>query len=418
MTVTRSTPSASPGYVFLAPKSEAPQAGTMILDGRGQLVWFQPLDTQGVADFRAQTYRGRPVLTWWRGRAEMGIGNGYNVIADPSYREIARVRAGNGLVADIHEFKITPRDTALITIYHQVGKVIEGVVQEIDIASGRVLFQWESLPEVGVDEAYYPPPKDGGPHDYFHINSVAEGPGGSLLVSARNTHALYKISRATGKVVWRLGGKKSDFELGPGARFAWQHDAHWRAPTVISLFDNEAAPPYAKRSRGLYLRVDQGDRTVELLRAYPSPDDLLSGSQGNLQELPNGNVFIGWGANPWYTELTPAGKVVLDARFSAGADSYRAYKLPWRGRPAEPPALGLRTDRRGRVTAYASWNGATDVARWQVYAGDRLAAEVRRDGFETQIDLGHLLDKAAFVRAIDANGNVIGESPPVARPAR
>jgi hypothetical protein len=206
--------------------------------------------------------------------------------------------------------------------------------------------------------------------------------------------------------------------MGPGTRFAWQHDAHWRAPRVISLFDNEAAPPYAKRSRGLFLRVDTAARMVTVLRAYPSPDDLLSGSQGNLQVLPNGNLFVGWGANPWFTELTPAGRVLLDAYFSAGADSYRAYKLPWVGRPAQPPALALRTDRRGRVTAYASWNGATNVARWQVEAGGRVIADTPSTGFETAIDLGYLLEPTIRVRALDATDTPLAASPVVRRPAR
>ncbi len=416
--VTTLTPAAAPGYVFVAPKAEAPQAGPMIVDGRGQLVWFRPLDTKGVADFRAQTYRGRPVLTWWRGRADQGVGHGYDVIADPSYRQIARVRAGNGLLADIHEFLITPRDTALLTIYHQVGKVLEGVVQEVEIPSGRVLFQWESLDHVGVGESYYPRGRPGEPWDYFHINSVEEDADGNFLVSARNTHALYKIDRATGRVLWRLGGRKSDFAMGPGTRFAWQHDARWRGPGVISLFDNEAAPAYAKRSRGLFLHVDETSRRVELLRAYPSPDGLLSGSQGNLQVLPDGHLFIGWGANPWFTELARDGRVLLDASFSAGADSYRAYKLPWRGRPQQPPALAVRTDRRGRVTAYASWNGATDAARWQVLADGRRVASVAKQGFETSIDLGYLLARTVVVRALDARGNVLGVSRATRRPSR
>ena len=91
----------------------------MILDDRGEVVWFRPLDTKGVADFRAQRYGGRPVLTWWRGRAERGVGDGYYVIVDETYNEIATVAAGNGLTGDIHEFLITARDTALITIYER-----------------------------------------------------------------------------------------------------------------------------------------------------------------------------------------------------------------------------------------------------------------------------------------------------------
>ena len=160
ITVTTAEPGRAPGYIFIAPKPDAAQVGPMILDDSGQLVWFEPLDTGGVADFRVQSYRGEPVLTWWRGRAEMGVGDGYDVIADGSYREIAKVRAGNGLAADIHEFLLTPRDTALITVYRRLpfdlspvggpreGEVFEGVVQELEIPSGRVLFEWHSSKDV------------------------------------------------------------------------------------------------------------------------------------------------------------------------------------------------------------------------------------------------------------------------------
>ena len=200
----------------------------MILDDAGQLVWFHPLDTEGVTDFRAQRYDGRPVLTWWRGKSELGVGDGHYVIVDDAYREIATVSAGNGLTGDIHEFLITDRDTALITIYHELpadlssiggpkdGAILEGVVQELDIGTGRVLFEWHSAPEVELEESYAEVPKaekgeEADAYDYFHINSVAEDEDGNFLVSARNTHAVYKISRARRKVMWRLGGKRSDY---------------------------------------------------------------------------------------------------------------------------------------------------------------------------------------------------------------
>ncbi len=320
VTLTRQAQGTAPGYVFIAPKHDVPQAGPMIVDDNGKLIWFDPLDTHGVADFRAQVYRGRPVLTWWRGRATKGVGDGYDVIVDDTYREIARVRAGNGLAADIHEFLITPENTALITAYHRVpldlssvggpreGKVFEGVVQELDIPTGRVLFEWHSLDHVGIDESYSkPPPAKRGaaaaPYDYFHVNSIDEDADGNLLVSARNTHALYKIDRRTGDITWRLGGKRSDFATGPGTTFGWQHDARWRPGGEISLFDNEADPPLAKQSRALVLRVDTKTRRVELVHAYTHPAGLLSGSQGDIQFLPGGHVFVGWGSNPYFTEF-------------------------------------------------------------------------------------------------------------------
>ena len=211
--ITRPARDTAPGYVFLAPKRKVAQAGPMILDDAGELVWFHPLDTEGVTDFRAQRYGGRPVLTWWRGKSDRGVGDGHYVIVDDAYREIATVSAGNGLTGDIHEFLITPRDTALITIYHRLpadltgvggpkeGAILEGVVQELDIATGRVLFEWRSWPEVALEESYAKVPKaergaEADAYDYFHINSVGEdADGDSPRLRPQHARRLQALAR-------------------------------------------------------------------------------------------------------------------------------------------------------------------------------------------------------------------------------
>jgi hypothetical protein len=208
----------------------------MILDDRGQLVWFGKYTS--ARDFRVQRYRGRPVLTWWEGTVVAGHGVGEYVIFDDSYHEIARVRAGNGYRGDLHEFLITPHGTALLTSYApatadlsavagpEAGAAWDGIAQEIDIETGEVLFEWHSLDHVGVEESYVHPPDDPAyAYDYFHINSIDVDHDENLLVSARNTWTVYKIDRESGRVLWRLGGKKSDFEMGEGTRSALQHDA-------------------------------------------------------------------------------------------------------------------------------------------------------------------------------------------------
>jgi hypothetical protein len=426
----------APGYVFLAPKMIVAQAGPMIMDNRGEVVWFKPLNTKGVTDFRVQTFEGKPVLTWWRGRvSNMGVGDGWYVIYDTSYRPVAEVRPGNGLVGDVHEFLITPRNTAVFTVYHRLpidlsaiggpkeGKIWDGIVQELDIKTGKVLFEWHSYPEVGIKESYAPPPKakagaKAPPYDYFHINSVAVEPNGNFLVSARNTHALYEIGRKTKKVLWRLGGKKSSFAMGPGTKFAWQHDARRQANGTITIFDNGAAPPVEKFTRILVLRVDTKAKQVSLVRSYHHPKRLLAPFEGNAQFLPNGNIFVGWGAQPYVSELGANGSVRFDAYFGHGkppgqdADTYRAYRFVWHGTPKDRPALAV-----GGQTAYASWNGATEVKRWQVLAGSdaqhlQPVKEAAKSGFETPI---RLTKAAAFyaVRALGANGKVLATSPAV-----
>src|SRR5262245_23862716 len=396
----------TPGYVLIAPKREVAQAGPLILDDSGNVVWFRPLDTKGVADFRAQRYGGRPVLTWWRGRADRGVGDGYYVIVDDTYNEVATVTPGNGLTGDIHEFLITDRDTALFTVYERKpwdlssvggpkeGEIWDGVIQELDIASGRVLFQWSSSDHVGIDESIMkaPPASQGDaadPYDYFHVNSIAEDSDGDLLLSARHTSAVYKISRRDGHVVWRLGGKRSDFAMGPGTQFDLQHDARWQPDGTLTLFDNGKVAE-GNSSQVLVMRLDEGSKRATLVRSYHHPRKLYSETQGNAQFLPNGHVLVGWGQQPHVTEFDRAGEALLDLGFGGkDADSYRAYRAEWTGRPADDPAVSASRD-GGRVTAYASWNGATDVATWQLVAGPdaqrlRPIATAPKSAFETKL---------------------------------
>ncbi len=430
-------PSASPGYIFLAPKTKthASQTGPMILDNAGRVVWFNPLDTPAVTDFRVQQYGGRPVLTWWRGRATDGVGDGYYVIADPSYAQIATISAGNGLTGDVHEFLITPRQTALFSVYQRQsrdlsavggprhGAIFEGVVQEVDIASGKVLFEWHSSDHVSLTESYAkPPPAARGakaaPYDYFHLNSIDVEPNGNLLLSARNTHALYEIERSDGSVRWRLGGKKSDFRMGPGTTFAWQHDARRQPDGSISVFDNGADPKVEEFSRVLDLEVDEARARATLVRSWAHPNHLSAGSQGNAQFLADGHLFVGWGARPYFTEYDGQGAVVLDGTFGIGTDmdSYRAYRFPWTGRPGSRPAVAVDPGANGRVVVYASWNGSTEVGRWQVLAGPdgnhvRPVASAPKSGFETPIEVT-TNEPYVVVRALDGRSTVLGTSPP------
>jgi hypothetical protein len=284
-----------------------------------------------------------------------------------------------------------------------------------------VLFEWHSGEHVALAESYVdaPPAKQGAeaaPFDYFHVNSIDLEPDGNLLVSARNTHALYEISRADGRILWRLGGKRSDFTMGPGTSFEWQHDARRREDGTITLFDNAAAPKTKDHSRVLVLRLS--GRRATLVRSYAHPRRVLAGSQGNAQLLPGGRMFVGWGAEPRFTEFALDGRVLLDGRFGKGADSYRAYRFPWSGRPADDPSVAVGEPRDGKVTVFASWNGATAVARWQVLAGPdgnrmRVVASAPRRGFETAI-AARTAEPRIRVRALDAHGAVLGTSRAIA----
>src|SRR5829696_4491334 len=379
----------APGHVFVAPEGGgAGQGGSMIFDDRGQVVWFRSLrhpinPSSRVMNFEVQTYKGREVLTW-------GETPGEYVIFDSSYREIARLHAGTGYGGDHHEFLISPQDTALITIYNSVpqdltavggsegGRAWQGVVQELDIESGEVLFEWRSIDHVGLEETYVEARED---HylgiDYFHLNSIDVDHDDNLLIAARETSAVYKVDRKSGEVIWRLGGKKSDFEMGPGAWFAYQHDARRLPDGTISIFDNgslvfeNGIPRAVEESRGIVLELDEREMRASLVREYTHPDEQHADAAGNLQVLPNGNAFMGWGRAMAVSEFGKDGRLLFDARLPPQNRSYRAFRFPWRGYPTDRPAAAAERALEEEVRVYASWNGATEVESWEVLAGPR-----------------------------------------------
>jgi hypothetical protein len=393
VTVARRAPGTASGLLFVAPSSGPGQRGAMIFDDAGELVWFHRVEHKAVTDFKVQSLHGKPVLTWWEGKVKDGIGDGEWVVLDASYRELARFGAARGLPADLHEFMITAHGTALVTANEQRGRNVGGVVQELELPSGRLLWEWRSLDHVAVDETMIKGKP--GPHfDYFHVNSIDVDADGNLIVSARNTWAAYKVERHSGRVLWRLGGKRSDFAFGAGARFEWQHDVRHHAGGIVTVFDNAAAPAKEPQSRALVLKLDESRKRVTLVRAYVHrPERVLSHFMGNAQLLANGNVVVGWGGSPFVTEFARDGTIVFDSSLPKGGQSYRAFRFPWVGRPADRPAL---VERGGML--YASWNGATEVASWRV-DGETTP----RTGFETV-----LRATRGVVAALDKKGKVLG----------
>lgn len=418
----------APGDIFVAPEGGPVQDGPMIVDPAGGLVWFTPIPQgEWATDFRVQSLGGRPVLTWWQGhRVGTGNGLGEDVIDDKSYQQISIVQAGNGLQADLHEFQLTRQGTALITAYLPVvwgassiggsGQqiVLDSVVQEIDIKTGLVLFQWDSLDHVPLRDSYARPVRPNEPFDYFHVNSVQQDSDGNLVISARNTSAAYKVDRRTGAVIWTLGGKHSTFKMDSSASFTFQHDVHVHSDDrLVTMFDDGGGLPRTEsQSRGLTLRLDFTHRTAELVREFEHKPPQRVNHEGNMQQLPDGDTFIGWGESPYFTEFNSHGQIVFDGRFVDENASYRAYRSPWTGTPTTPPAV-VTSNRGNRSIVYASWNGATDVARWQVLEGATLGAlgtvaTSPRTGFETSIETS----RAAYiaVRALDRSGHVLGVS--------
>jgi Arylsulfotransferase (ASST) len=381
-------------------------------------------------NFGVQTYRGEPVLTW-------GETPGVYVIFDSSYREIARFGAANGHKGDHHEFLISPQDTALITIYNAVpkdlssvggsinGLAVQGIVQELDIETGELLFEWRSMDHVGLDETYgkLGEDRDYPGIDYFHINSIDVDHDDNLLISARETSTVYKIDRNTGEIIWRLGGKKSDFEMAEGTRFAFQHDARRLPDGTISIFDNgslvfeNGLPKAVEESRAIILDPDEREMKATLVHEYTHPDEQHAHAAGNAQVLPNGNVFVGWGRALAVSEFSREGELLFDLRLPPQNKTYRAFRFPWSAQPSDRPAAAAERTSEEEVRIYASWNGATEVATWEVLAGPspghlESLDSVPRDGFETAL-LARTAEPYVAVRAQDRSGQILGASEPI-----
>jgi Arylsulfotransferase (ASST) len=436
VTVTAHSPQASAGDIFIAPYSGPGQYGPMILDESGQLVWFKALSPRGTraADFRVQQYEGKPVLTWWQDPLiSGGSSKAGEVIADSSYRTVAIVRAGNGYQPDLHEFQITPQNTALITVYAGIdcdlssvggprnGAMADTLLQEIDLKSGLVMYEWHSLDHVALSEAYVTAvhASQTTPFDYFHINSIDVQQDGSLLVDSRNTWAAYDVDPHTGIVRWRLSGKHSSFAMGPETRTAFQHDARQQPDGTITFFDNGATPIKHPQSRAIQLRLNMQQMTATLVRSEQHSPPLVAGSQGNVQALAGGDWMVGWGEEPYLSEYGPSGQLLFDAHLPAAYESYRSFRQAWSGRPSTPPALAVvkGTGAHAATVLYASWNGATGISSWRVLAGSTptslkpLGASTPKNGFETAISLpGGFAASYVAVEALDASGAVMGAS--------
>ncbi len=456
LTVNRSSKGQAPGYIFTAifqnkffTSPLTGQGGPMILDSQGHYVWLKPAVSTApdTLNLQVQHYQGKPVLTWYAGTvSNTGEMTGTWYVANDHYKVIASIKSADGWDPSGHEFFITKGGHALITGYkHDPGTDLSSVggstsqtlldagVLDYDIKTGKLVNAWSANAHIPLTDSYTPAnPNQPNAYDPYHINSIDVDSQGNWLVSMRGTWALYKVNPTTGAILWTMGGKRSDFAIPADAQFAFQHDARWRANGEISIFDNDccalipqpgappktAPPVYQKQSRGLVLKVDQTKKTVSVdyeRKLY----DLIVGTQGDMQILPNGNVFMGWGQQPFYSEFSKTGKLLLSVRYPDPDESYRAYRYPWVGHPGGHPAVAARPV-GSKTRVYVSWNGATEVSAWRIWAGPSsrklkiVAKKVAHAGFETAKTVS-AKGPIVKVQALDKHGKVIGSSRAVKR---
>ncbi len=352
---------------------------------------------------------------------------------DTSYRKVAVLHAGYGYSSDLHEFQLAPQGRALIDAYAVVpanlssvggpsdGRVLDCVIQEIDVKTGRVLWEWHALGHIPLSASYNWVPSDQTPFDFFHLNSIQQLPGNRLIISGRNTWSVYMIDERTGRVIWTLGGKDSNWRMGPGTNFEWQHDARLHRGSILTVFDDAAVPPEESESSAKELSVNVNTGLVSLVSRFTHSPPLLAGSQGNAELMSNGDMMVGWGAGTGFSEYTPDGREILDGHFRIGIDSYRSYRYPWTGHPARPPSLAVQPGADGSSRLYASWNGDTQVASWEVLGGATrhewtpLAAR-RARGFQTSMSV-HSEPRFFAVRALGQHGQTLGQSLNIVTPS-
>jgi EmrB/QacA subfamily drug resistance transporter len=432
----------APGYIFMAnffDLNEAPiigQSGPLILDRALQPVWFQPVPEKLVAsNLSLQSYEGKPALAWWQGIVTNtgATESGEDVVVDRHYRPIARLKATGGWVLTLHEFTIDG-ENAWVTANKNVpkdlskyggaynGALIDSAVQEYNLRTGKLVRSWDALDHIPLSESQASLPTNGFPWDAYHVNSIDLGPEGTFLVSMRDTWATYLVHSDTGKIEWTLGGNKSSFKLGPGAAFEWQHDARLGPGSTVSLYDDHCCQltgggtyvnPTAP-SRGLVLKLDEKTRTATLAAQYGRDGGFESDYMGDTQPLSNGNVFVGWGSEPFFSEYDRSGKLLFEGELPGPDLTYRATLDQWSGTPLTKPAAAAR-QADGKTTVYASWNGATQLVSWRVLAGSgagqpKPVATHAKEGFETAIALPQSYSRLE-VQALDAKGQVLGTSP-------
>ena len=428
---TQSTAGSAPRFIALAPdnviQGSTPwQQGLMLVDRLGRLVWFKPT-TPGKKpfDLKLQTYQGKPALTWWEGTLIADFGSGQAQIADSTFNTIKTVSGANGLTMDLHEFTITSSGAGLSTAYHETttdltavkgakqARIINCHAQVLDLATGKASFDWNALEHVAIQESYKPVPASGkNLWDYIHVNSLQMLPDGSILISARNTWALYKVNGKTGDIIWRMGGKKSDFQVEPAAQWAWQHHATMVSDTEMTLFDNSTTKQAP--SRGLLVSVDESAMTVSLTQEFKAPTGFYAGTLGSVQMMPNDNVFVGWGTQPYFTEFASDGTQLMFGQLPLGVRSYRAFLVDLVGAPADKPAIIAKAYAAGGYQIYVSWNGATEIDSWRIDAGPNAhslkpVGTSPWTGFETAIVVDAVGPSFQAI-ALDSHGNELGSS--------
>lgn len=475
ITIIRNEGELADGYLLLTAKSRGnppglEQSAPWIFTNDNELIYAHN-GSHGSNNLRVQMYEGKPHLTVWLGESTIGHGYGELVLLDEEYQQtnlgfqadlkmnLGPNKDAPGLI-DFHEQELSSRGTVYVTAYNntpadltaiggpQGGMIADSLIYELDIKTGKILFTWSALDHIPLEEShlalqtYMGSGIDGAPWDHFHLNSIQEV-GDHLLINSRHTFSFYLIDRKTGQIGWELSGRGEGGDFGPlgeDGQFSWQH--HARAHNVtedgmtVSLFDNHHMQELNKTTstRGLLLHLPlppDPSTPPTVLRNIHTDEAFYSGSQGSyIPEILNGNQLICYGPVPVVREFGPEGEVRWEGRFGFDekAQSYRAFKEQWHATPRNwDPSLHVeiveQRKRRGHddydheqheeeLELYVSWNGATEVASWNVYIRKRRGetwikvGRAKKMGFETVVRVQGRRGRCVVLGAVQGNKEV------------
>ncbi|KAK4506409.1 hypothetical protein PRZ48_000139 [Zasmidium cellare] len=437
LNITKTSPNLSPGLIFLTLNSIEPtaehQQGPYILTSAGDLVWSGG-DFQA-SNLRVQELNGESVLTYWKSTSSDGGGYGEVVVLNSALEEVASVcpdidvvtKQGSNTtcVADVHESYITERGTMLLTIYNITttnltsvggpasGWVYDCLAAEVSLSTNEILWSWSALEHVPLTASKLSLGTHGqnssDPWSWFHMNSLQPFRG-DVFVNSRETWGSYYVSRQNGSILWSIDGASS------GANFSWQHHARLHSTPnpnhlVLTYFaDNNDLPTTSTPSVALTLLLTPSSPPTLLSSLHDPVDPIASFAEGSHQPLDGSGAFVGYGTALVIKEFNTQGEVLYSADFGYRdlrrlAESYRAFKNEWHAVPSTRIALVVSGEK-----AFVSWDGATDVDSFLVFAGNgtRAVGRVLRRGFETGFEIpggcGDLL-----VRGV-VGGRVVGMS--------
>jgi hypothetical protein len=405
------------GYIFLAPFAGFSLTGNylLIVDNTGAPIYYQQMPPGAFGlDFKKQP---NGLLSYF----DTSVGQ-FKVM-NSSYQVVATY-ASPADYTDMHELQLLPNNHGLFLAYDTktidmsadggdpAARVTGATVQELD-GAGNLVFEWRSWDHFQIADTYVPLTTPD--IDYVHANALDLDWDGNYLLSSRHLSEITKIDRRTGDILWRLGGKNNQFtftnvDISSVVPFSFQHDIRRLPNGNITLFDNrnDLTPLY---SRAVEYQMNEDTKTITQAWEYrSSTPDTYSNAMGDAQRLANGDTMIGWGLpNTWpiakqpdVTEVTPDGSKVFELTLPLNMLNYRAFRFPWVGNPTWPPAAVYRTQ-GDQITIAASWNGATQVAKYQFYGSPApsgapvLLGTLDKTGFEMQYSFtGSVSDYCSF----------------------